>query len=247
VVGTPANFTGGTVFDESTVIRVVMQSGTLASYTRAEILAQPELGAYLVGAEVLQARTATLVDTLTYDLSGLLRGRRGTEWAISTHTANERVVVLDEATLNRAPLNTADIDRLAYYKAVTKGRNASTANSEALTFDAVSSQPFSPVRVRGSRSSGDLTVTWLRRTRKSVNVYLGLCPLGEESEAYDLVIYTSNTYATVARTIRVTTTSATYTSAQQTADFGSPQATVYAEVFQISATAGRGYPARKAL
>ncbi len=176
-----------------------------------------------------------------------LRGRRGTDWAVSLHGPDERFVVLDEATLNRSTLSTADIAMLAYYKAVTLGRNDTTAISESLTFNAISSKPFSPVDVRGTRLSGDLTIDWKRRTRRAVNPHLGICPLGEETEAYDVVIYTSNTYTTVKRTIRTSTTSADYSSADQTTDFGSPQATVYVQVFQISATAGRGYAARKAL
>jgi hypothetical protein len=39
----------------------------------------------------------------------------------------------------------------------------------------------------------------------------------------------------------------TYTAAEQTADFGSPQPSVALKVYQISATVGRGWPAAATL
>ena len=69
--------------------------------------------------------------------------------------------------------------------------------------------------------------------------------LGEASEAYEVEIYSSNTYVTVKRTITgLSSPTTTYTAAQQTTDFGSTQATIYFIVYQISATVGRGYEAR---
>jgi hypothetical protein len=42
------------------------------------------------------------------------------------------------------------------------------------------------------------------------------------------------------RTVAVTAPTATYTAAEQTADFGSPQGSIRVRVFQISETVGRG-------
>jgi len=59
------------------------------------------------------------------------------------------------------------------------------------------------------------------------------------------VIYTDSSYATVKRTFSsLTSQTFTYTAAQQTSDFGAPQSTVYGDVYQISATVGRGFAAR---
>jgi hypothetical protein len=44
----------------------------------------------------------------------------------------------------------------------------------------------------------------------------------------------------------LTSSSAIYTAAQQTADFGSLQARVRVRVFQLSSTVGRGYPLQAA-
>ena len=69
-------------------------------------------------------------------------------------------------------------------------------------------------------------------------------PLNEESERYEVDILDG---PDVVRTISATSPAANYTAAQQTADFGSAQASVAVKVFQISATVGRGWPAAATL
>jgi hypothetical protein len=66
--------------------------------------------------------------------------------------------------------------------------------------------------------------------------------LGETTESYEMDIYSSSAYTTVKRTLSSTTPTLTYTSANQTTDFGANQGTLYVKVYQISANVGRGYP-----
>jgi hypothetical protein len=69
-------------------------------------------------------------------------------------------------------------------------------------------------------------------------------PLSEETEAYEVEIFEDDTYATVVRTITgITSQTTTYSAADQTTDFGSPQSTIYFRVYQRSAVVGRGHPA----
>ena len=65
-------------------------------------------------------------------------------------------------------------------------------------------------------------------------------PLVEEVEAYEVEILDG---VTVKRVLSTATTSATYTSAQQTADWGAPLGpgdTLDIRLFQLSALVGRG-------
>ena len=55
-------------------------------------------------------------------------------------------------------------------------------------------------------------------------------------------MFSDGTYTTIKRTISSTAPAAVYTSADQTTDFGSNQATLYLKIYQMSATVGRGYP-----
>ena len=67
-------------------------------------------------------------------------------------------------------------------------------------------------------------------------------PLAEELEAYEVEILDG---ATVKRVLSTATTSATYTAAQQSADWGAPLGpgdNLTVRIFQLSALVGRGAP-----
>ena len=106
-------------------------------------------------------------------------------------------------------------------------------------FQGLGQRPLSPVRIKGTRlAGGDLTIAWLRRTRIGGDSWeLPDVPLSEDFERYELDVMTG---AIVKRTIVAATTTALYTSAQQVADFGSPQASISVRIQQMSALYGRG-------
>lgn len=232
---------GSTVFDEVNTLSVV-GFGTLESYTRDQILdgtARP----LLVGAEVLYYRDAVVGVAGTYTISGLLRGQRGTEWAISGHSASETAVQLKEAGLRRVEQTTGQVGVSLDYKAATNGSAVDTITPTAFTNTSIGKRPFSPVDLRASRDSlSGLTLTWKRRTRRATR-FVGASgisvPLGETSEAYEVDIMSGST---VKRTISTTSATATYTSSQQQADFGSVQTSVSVRIYQVSSIYGRGKP-----
>lgn len=179
---------GGTVFDETNSVTVDIGSQTLSSWSRDDILAGTATG-YVVGDELIYARTATLVSPGVYTLTGLLRGRRGTEWAMASHASSERFVALPASGhgLRRVVLSTSDIGVTRYYKAVTSGRALSTATEQTLACASVGQKPFAPVDLRAAVSDSAVEVTWKRRTRYATR-FTGAggisVPLGETSEAY---------------------------------------------------------------
>lgn len=232
-------------FDEANRVSILLASGELASDTEINILNGANVA--LLGDEIIQFKTATLTATRTYLLSGLLRGRRGTEWARSTHAISDRFVLLTATTLYLLPAASAEYDLERTYRAVSFGSFLDDAEEIDFTHTAVALIPYAPVHLGGGRdASGNLTLTWIRRTRISGgwNNYADV-PLGEDSQAYEVEIYSSATYATLKRTITgIGSATTSYTAAQQTTDFGAPQSTVYFIVYQVSATVGRGYEAR---
>jgi hypothetical protein len=66
-------------------------------------------------------------------------------------------------------------------------------------------------------------------------------PLGENTELYEIDIYSDDTYATAVRGFASTTPTCEYTAAQQVIDFGSAQAVVYVKIYQVSQVVDRGY------
>jgi hypothetical protein len=80
----------------------------------------------------------------------------------------------------------------------------------------------------------------VRRTRLSENWLRGVVPIGESSERFELVLYTSSAFTTVLRTIAATTNLATYTAAMQSED-GYTTGPLYVRVYQLSDVVGRGH------
>jgi hypothetical protein len=235
------DFFGGNTFDEANTVTVSLLAGaTLSSATELAVLNGGN--AALIGDEIIQYKTATLNGDGSYTISGLLRGRRGTEWAMSTHIAGDRFVALSSSTLRRVPATTAEIGLQRVYKGVSIGSSLSDTTAQTFTNAAEGLECYSPVQLGGGRdASGNITINWVRRTRIGgewrdlVDV-----PLGESTESYEVEIWNS-TFTTLKRTITgITSATTSYSSANQVTDFGSNQATIYVRVYQLSANVGRG-------
>ena len=239
---TLADWAGGNVFDEVSSVTVNVGTQQLVSVTRDDILASQSTNAALIGSEVLQYRTATLMSAGVYTLSGFLRGQRGTD--STGHGASDRFIVLASGGLRFVPLQQGDLGRLRYYKAASAGQRLSAVTSQSLTPAGITLKPFAPVDARANRDTADTVLTWIRQTRLSTRIVgtLGISsPLGEAAEAYEVEIYTAG-HAALLRTLTSATPSVTYTSAQQLTDFGSGQSVIAVKIYQISATVGRGTP-----
>lgn len=239
-------------WDEANVLTVKLYAGELASRSEDDILAGGA-NALAIGTpdgdwEIVQFCNANLVSPSTYDLSKLLRGRMGTEHAMRSPLAvGAPVVLLDHAN---AQLQTTLAERgiARFYRWGPPGLDATDPAWQQMTFTsrAVGLMPWSPVHVQGERNgSGDLAITWTRRTRLGGAWADGVdVPLNEENERYELDVLNGST---VVRTLSVTIPSVTYTAAQQTTDFGTPQSSVLVKIYQLSTTVGRGWPATATL
>lgn len=237
------------VFDRSNTITVTLESDTSELESISELLVLNGGNAAWVGpaeggvGEIIQFANATLVGANTYQLDTFLRGRKGTEHYTGSHVSGERFVLLDQDTLGTNSFSIADWDLERSYKPVSVLLDESITDAQAFTNTGVRAKPLSPVHVLGSRDgSNNLTITWLRRSRKTqLGLGNGNPPLGETSESYEIDVYDG---ATVVRTITATSETATYTASQQSSDGLTPGNSVTIDVYQISSTRGRGYPAR---
>ncbi len=227
------------VFDEKNSVTVILL-GTSQLQSVTELAVLNGANAALLGDEIIQFKTATLVSEGKYTLSGLLRGRLGTQWAITSHVAGERFVLLDGA-LDKQVIASNIIGLSRQYKAVSVGNSLASASAQNFTYNGVALKPYNPVQITGTRDiSGNLTINWVRRTRgggewrDNVDV-----PLNETSELYDVEVL--NGAAVVRSFLGLTSPTASYSAAQQTTDFGSVQSSVSVLVYQISGAVGRGY------
>jgi hypothetical protein len=164
--------------------------------------------------------------------------------------AGARVVVLDTA-LSSLPIAEADLGLPWNWRVGPAVRAVSDASYAALAFTPTGRGlvPFAPAHIeqpwRVARSPGDLTIRWTRRSRalvadawEQVEV-----PLAEDLESYDVQILDG---AAVKRTLASSMSSALYSAAQQSADWGAPLGpgqVLAIRIFQLSNRLGRGTPA----
>jgi hypothetical protein len=240
-------------FDLGNVLVVDLLSGTLESVTDLTLFGGANALAIETAPgvwEIVQAGAAELIAPGRYRLTRLLRGQRGTEGAMGNPSpAGARVVVLDDS-LASLPIAEADVGIPWNWRIGPASRPVSdeTYVAQAFTPQGLGLRPFSVAHVAQPwltpRGPGDLTIRWTRRSRAlAADNWGGLeVPLAEELEAYEVEVLDG---MVVKRTLPTTTTSAVYTAADQTADWGAPLApgdTLDIRISQLSALVGRGVP-----
>ena len=238
------------IWDNVNTLTVRLTQGTaLASTSQLNVL--NGANALLVASsiapfwEIVQFTTATQNVDGTWTLSGLLRGRRGTEVAIAGHSIGDTVIVLNDGNgglfRNSKDLSTVGVAK--FYRSVTVGQDISSVNSLDYTLRGYDLKPYAPCHIAGNLSSGTWTFGWVRRTRigGSWMDKIGDVNLAEDGQGY--IVEITDNVGNVKRTFQVTSNRATYTPAQQMADFGSPQTTIYLRVSQVSGQIGEGFAA----
>jgi hypothetical protein len=228
------------VWDEQTVLEIDLLAPDIdvLGRTPEAVLAGANLA--MLGDEVLQFTQAMRVSPARVKLSGLLRGRFGTEAAAAAgHPAGAAFVLLDRAALLALPVGVADLGQTIQVKATGPTETVESVTPVAATLHARALRPLAPVQLTGERSgTGDLALAWIRRSRAGWAWLDGTdAPLAEEQERYRVSVVQGGT---VVRQWEVLAPAATYSAADQQADFGAVQALVTMTVEQLSASVGPG-------
>jgi hypothetical protein len=158
---------------------------------------------------------------------------------IVTLAAGAPFVLLDGAVA-RVPVLESERKLLLNWRYGPGNRDIGDASyvTAPFAYQCLGLRPLSPVHVRGTRTSGDVAVSWIRRTRTGGdNWELPEVPLGEESETYEIDILDGET---VKCTLTTFEPRAVYTSVDQVTDFGSVQPSVSVRVYQTNVLFGRG-------
>ena len=236
---------GGTVLDKSSRLTVVLYQGSISSVTEQQMFQGQNWFAYGRDGsyEIIACQNADLQSDDSYILSDFLRGQMGTEWATGLHAANDKIIHLNSDELAFLTVDSGDIGVSYLYRGITLGKAIDSDIDRAFSYDAVNLECLSPCHATGSRhpTSNAWTITWVRRSRYAGWRNLVDTPLGEDSESYEIDIYSNSSFTTIKRTLTSTSETVQYTSAQQVTDFGSNQSTIYVKIYQLSALVGRGY------
>jgi hypothetical protein len=218
-------------WDNANTVDIVINYGTLASHEVSEVLNYANVA--ILGNEIIQYHYAELIGTNTYRLSGLLRGRFGTEQYTNSHVTGERFVILSTGTISSVPIAKDD-----WYKSIpvkVGPRPLSVLNSlyksYTLNSQAVIYKPWAGCHLDVVKDGTTYTASWVRRTRKdgALKDYAD-APLNESQELYEVDI--RNTAGTVIKTLNLTEPKFTYTG-DDVAGFS---------IYQISDSRGRGWP-----
>ena len=244
VAGSPGRF------DRGDALQVKLIHGQLQSRPEASVLNGGNLAAIGDGSsgnwELFQFATAQLIAPDTYLLSDRLRGQLGSDALTPVAWPAGSWFVLLDGTPEQIGLKSVQRRIARHYRIgpAQRGYDDPSYTHLVEAFDGNGLRPYSPAHLRTALSgSGDITVSWIRRTRIDGDSWdQPEVPLGEESESYLLRVTDGG------QTLRGTTLSSpswTYTQAEQSADGAGTQTQV--EVAQLSARFGPGLFARATL
>jgi hypothetical protein len=217
-------------------VSVTIRSGELESVDPADLDSGENTA--LIGSEIIRFESATLTATNTYTLSGLQRGKRGTEWAIGGHGTDELFVLLSDYIMRIDGL-ASDIGLGLQFKAITGDQDLADVTATTITPVGNSLKPYSVVNPSATKdATGKITITWSRRDRhKGEDTTYTNLPLSEVSESYEIDVLSGST---VLRTLTASSPSVAYSVVDQVTDFGSTQSTISVRLYQISGVVGRG-------
>lgn len=224
--------------DTVSTVQVHLDHGQIVSVTPQAFQAGGNLA--MLGSELVQFREAVLIGEATYELRHLWRGRRGTGWATDTHVAGERFTWIDRSVY-AVEMALADRSVPRQWKAVTRGLDITTATPQTYAPPSDNLRPWPVATLRLDHVGEDWLISW-RGTARFSGFWIDGSQATPDPDflSYRVIVYTDGTGATMARQVDVADSGDwqarqvyTYTSAMQSADFGSVQTVLYATVAQV--------------
>ena len=221
-------------WDRFATVDVNLLSDTiwLEGRTEASVLAGGNLA--LVGDEIIQFISAAALAPGKFRLSGLLRGRRGSEAAIAMHNAGERFVMLDVAAL------LAFNPPLEALRGRYRFRPVGSGDGAALPVVAIAGGaallPLAPAHLRLVEAGGSVHASWIRRSRAGFGwADFVDAPLAEAGETYRVDVALDGRPV---RSVTVSDSHFAYAPADRLADGGGVSVAI--SVAQISDSMGPG-------
>lgn len=233
------------LFDHASALEVQLDHGDMGLSSRPELAILNGANLARVGTELFQFLTAELLENGNYRLSGLLRGRGGTEQSLMGLSGGQAFTLLQNGDLASQLLSVNDLGTSALFKIVPSGQALADTAPQTAVFTGAALKPFSPVCLTAIHDAvSGLSTTWIRRSRTGFAWTDGAdAPIGEASLAFR-VTYTSGATSLV----RTSTSEADALNvAEMSAAFGSPPYALTLCVAQISDTVGAGNAAQTTL
>lgn len=169
VLGTATNLLGGgqsAVIDRENAVEVLLANPDhwLQSCDDAALVGGANLA--VVGDELIQFGTVEPIAPGRFRLSRLLRGRRGSEWAMAAHVADEPFLLIDARALKGIA---ASASAIGTGVTVTAYGPANDGQEPVATriIEGEAARPLSPAQLSGElHADGSLELGWTRRSRR---------------------------------------------------------------------------------
>ncbi|WP_197041842.1 phage tail protein [Sandarakinorhabdus oryzae] len=167
-------------------IEMLADTMWLESRSEASVLAGANMA--VLGTEIIQFTTAQALGSRLFRLSGLLRGRRGTEQAAASHAVGERFVLLDQGAMLALPMPLERLGQTVLIRATGGGDGATPAVSAMLGGAGIC--PLPPVHLSWRRQGGELLLTWTPQSRAGFGwPDLADVPIGEARLAFRVKLH----------------------------------------------------------
>lgn len=224
-------------------VRVRMSSGVLLGAEEDDVLNGANAAALRHGGagdwEIIQFASALLVGEDEYILQGVLRGQAGTDGVMRGRLPEGADFVLIDAAVGQLDVPSSVRGLQRHYRVGPSSRayNDASYTHFVAGFAGAGLRPYRPAHLSAVRlSSGDVALSWIRRTRIDGDSWEGAeATLGEGRELYHLRVRQG---AAVLREMWPETSAATYDAAMRAAD-GAPSSLTF-EVAQVSDSFGPG-------
>ena len=181
----------GTLRDDRSSLEVMLLHDEMAlgSVARPELSLMANLA--LAGDELLQFAHAERIGPAAWRLTGLLRGRCGTEWATGGHSAGERFVLIEPAALAGWDLPGGAIG--ARVRVAARGVGDAEPVEDVAAMRCAALAPPAPVHLRAARHADRTVETrWVRRSRLGFAWLDGAdVPVGQSEERYRIRLSTA--------------------------------------------------------
>ncbi|HUW85096.1 MAG TPA: phage tail protein [Phycisphaerae bacterium] len=250
VLGLPTPTDAFYTWDQINSLNVYVQpaGAQLSSLPDINVLAGGNMA--MVGDELIQFASAVLkTDSLGnsyYALSRLLRGRRGTEWAMGNHAVNDSVVFFP-SNLTEEPYTNAMLNVPRLYKVVFMGQSYASVPSQSYEPSGASLEPWAVCHAKAvldNANQKDWVISWTPRSRTNGDWASGYIPTLDSDAAGWSIDVMSGT--TVVRTVNLPVGSTpaywtwTYTGAMQNADGFAAGGPISLNLYPLSTAIGRG-------
>ncbi len=232
------------LWDNGAPLSVRLTSGQLESAEDAAVLAGANMAAIGDGTpgnwEIIQFAKAELIAPGWYHISRRLRGLQGSDALMPENWPIGSWFVLLNGIPEQIELasNLRGVTQHFRIGPASRGYSDPSYTHLEAAFAGNGLRPYAPVHLRQSQApSGDIDLSWIRRTRIEGDTWEGEVPLGEERESYRVQVVQNGT---VLREAESALASWTYNAIDQATDGTIGATDVELHVAQISARFGAG-------